>query len=225
MALKLANFRAIERDVAIDNGLLGASALPRGMGSYSVLDRVVYEEFFGRWEYVRIEAEAIWTAAGFAKASIARDERGTYLMARDAPVDGGGLEEYEAAAGVGGTRTRSEADLVLAYSDFLLDRGHEVTGRHYFVEGESRPLRADLMVRNLNVLIEAKATDARYAVRTAIGQLYDYRRFEPSIPSLALLVPKEPIRDLRSLLDGLSIGCIWPRGNGFRDSVDGRLSA
>lgn len=135
------------------------------------------------------------------------------------------MATYEFAAGPGGVRSRGEAALVLVYSGFLRVRGHEVSGRHYLAEGESRPLRADLMVKDLNVLVEAKATDARYAVRTAIGQLYDYRRFEPSEPDLAVLVPTEPIRDLRRLLDGLSIGCVWPRGDGFRDSLDGRLSA
>lgn len=171
------------------------------------------------------EAQAIWAAAGFAKASIARDERGTYLLARDAPIDGGGLAEYESTAGGGGINVRREAQLVLSYGEFLVHHGHTVSGRHYMVEGESRPLRADLMVKNLNVLVEAKASDARYAVRMAIGQLYDYRRVEPTTPDLAVLVPKEPMRDLRRLLDGLTIGCVWPRGDGFRDSVDGRLCA
>lgn len=225
VALKLANFRAIERDLALDRDLPGASDLPTGMGSYSVLDRVVFEEHFGRWQDVRLEAEAIWAAVGFAKASIARDERGVYLVARDAPIEGGDLADYEAAAGPGGRRSRREAGLVLAYGEFLADRGHSVSGRHYIAEGESRPLRADLMVKDLNVLVEAKATDARYAIRTAIGQLYDYRRYEPTTPDLAVLVPREPVPDLRRLLDGLSIGCVWPRGQGFRDSVDGRLSA
>jgi hypothetical protein len=81
------------------------------------------------------------------------------------------------------------------------------------------------MVKDLNVLVEAKATDARYAIRMAIGQLHDYRRFEPTTPELAVLVPREPIRDLRRLLAGLTIGCVWPRGDGYRDSVDGRLCA
>ena len=225
VVLKLANFRAIERDLAVERGFPGSSDLPKGMGSYSVLDRVVFEEYLGRWEDVRLEAETIWAAAGFAKASIAKDERGAYLVARDAPIDGGGLADYESAAGPGGTRLRSEAGLVLSYSQFLMERGHSVSGRHYLAEGESRPLRADLMVKDLNVLVEAKATDARYAIRMAIGQLYDYRRFEPTTPELAVLVPKEPVRDLRRLLDGLTIGCVWPRGNSFHDSVDGRLSA
>ena len=225
VALKLANFRAIERDVALQQGAPWAEALPKGMASYSALDRVVFEEFVDRFEDLPLEAEAVWAAAGFARASMARDARGAYLVARDAPIDGGGVLSYEAGAGPTGMRQRGEAALVLAYSGFLQQHGHEVSGRHYLAEGESRPLRADLLVKDLNVLVEAKSTDARYAIRSAIGQLYDYRRFEPSTPELAVLVPTEPVRDLRRLLDSLSIGCVWPRGEGFRDSVDGRLCA
>ena len=225
VALKLANFRAIERDVALQHGVPGAEALPKGMASYSALDRVVFEEFVDRFEDLPLEAEAVWAAAGFARASMARDARGAYLVARDAPIDGGGILTYESGAGPAGMRQRGEASLVLAYSGFLQQHGHEVSGRHYLAEGESRPLRADLLVKDLNVLVEAKSTDARYAIRSAIGQLYDYRRFEPSTPELAVLVPTEPVPDLRRLLDGLSIGCVWPRGDGFRDSVDGRLCA
>lgn len=225
VALKLANFRAIERDLALERRLPGAKDLPSGMASYSRLDRIIFEEYFGRWEDVRLEAEAIWEAAGFARASLVRDERGAYLVARDAPIDGGGVAEYESVAGPGGRRSRGEAALVSSYGEFMTGLGHTVSGRHYLAEGESRPLRADLLVKDLNVLIEAKGSDARYAIRMAIGQLHDYRRFEPTTPELAVLVPKEPMRDLRQLLDGLTIGCVWPRGEGFRDSLDGILCA
>jgi hypothetical protein len=225
VALKLANFRAIERDVAVGQELAGANELPSGMGSYSRLDRIVFEEYLGRWGDVWPEADAIWEAAGFARESTLSSERGTYLVARDAPIDGGGLAEYESVAGPGGRRSRSEASLVSSYGEFLVDRGHTVSGRHYLVEGESRPLRADLLVKDLNVLVEVKSSDARYAIRMAIGQLHDYRRFESSAPDLAVLVPKEPVRDLRQLLDGLTIGCVWPRGEGFRDSLGGILCA
>jgi hypothetical protein len=225
VALKLANFRAIERDVALESGAAGAQELPVGMRSYSALDRLVFAEYLDRWADVRLEAESIWAACGFAKADLVRDERGRYLLARDAPIDGGGVADYESAAGPGGTRSRGEASLVLAYSDFLLDHGHSVTGRHYLAEGEARPLRADLLVQDLNVIVEAKASDARHAIRMAVGQLYDYQRFEPSSPTLAVLVPREPIPDLRRLLESRDIACVWQRGNGFRDSVDGRLSA
>lgn len=107
----------------------------------------------------------------------------------------------------------------------MSELGHTVSGRHYLAEGESRPLRADLLVKDLNKLVEAKASDARYAIRMAIGQLHDYRRFEPTTPELAVLVSKEPVRDLRRLLDGLTIACVWPRGDGFHDSRDGSLCA
>jgi hypothetical protein len=224
VALKLANFRAIERTVALDAGLPGAEGLPTGMKAFSVLDRIVFEEFFGRWRDLRLEAVAIWAAAGGADTP-AGENRAIYDTARDAPLDGGGLAEYEASAGPAGIRSRGESDLVRIYGAFMVDRGHHVTGRHYRTSAEARPLRADLLVRDLNVLVEAKGTDARHAVRMAIGQLYDYRRFEATSPGLAVLLPREPVADMRSLLGGLDIGCVWPRGDDFRDTVDGRLTA
>lgn len=223
VALKLANLRAIERVIALEAGTPGAEELPVGMQSFSVLDRIVFEEFYGRWQDLRIEAEAIWLAAGGAK--LAWDESALYDAVRDAPLDGGGVAEYEASAGPGGKHSRAEAELVSAYGEFMVERGHEVTGRHYRTAAESRPLRADLLVRDLNVLVEAKATDARHAVRMAIGQLYDYRRFEATAPGLAVLLPREPVRDLAALLGGLDIGCVWARRDDFVDSVDGRLTA
>jgi hypothetical protein len=224
VALKLANFRAIERLTGLERGTRGAEQLPRGMESFSVLDRVVFEEYLGRWQELRFEAEAIgWTADSLAPFATA--ETSAPYRAGDAPVDGGGATDYEVATSAGGRRSRSEAELVSSYSAYMLARGHEVVGRHYRSVDESRPLRADLMVRDLNVLVEAKASDARYAVRMAIGQLFDYRRYETSEPRLAVLVPREPVRDLTALLDSLSIGCVWPKASGFADTVDGRLSA
>lgn len=223
VGLKLANFRAVERVIALEMGLPGADVLPKGMASFGALDRVVFEEFFGRWTDLRLEAESIAAAVGLASVDLVRDERGQYLLARDAPVDGGGGAEYEAAAGAGGTRTRAEARLVEEYSSHLLERGHTVTGRHYLVEGEARVLRADLFIRDSGVLVEAKASDARHAVRMAIGQLADYRRFEPSDPDVAVLLPRRPIPDLQRLLSGLDIGVVWPVRGGFRDTVGGKL--
>jgi len=223
VALKLANFRAVERVIALEMGLPGAETLPKGMASFGALDRVVFEEFFGRWTDLRLEAESIIATSGRTSVDLVRDPRGQYLLARDAPVDGGGSAEYEAAAGPGGARSRSEARLVEQYADHLRDRGHSVTGRHYLVEGEARVLRADLFIRDTDVLVEAKASDARHAVRMAIGQLADYRRFEPSDPDVAVLLPRRPIPDLQRLLGGLDIGLVWPVRGGFRDTVGGRL--
>jgi hypothetical protein len=224
VALKLANFRAIERVVALERRSPGAEGLPRGMKRFSVLDRVVFEEYLDRWQELRFEAEAIrWAADSLAPLEV-RESTATYLAA-DASIEGGGAPAYEVATSPGGRRDRAEADLVAEYAAYMVARGHEVVGRHYRSVEESRPLRADMMVRDLNVLVEAKASDARYALRMAVGQLFDYQRYEATDPQLAVLVPREPIRDLTALLDGLSIGCVWPKGSGFADTVDGRLCA
>jgi hypothetical protein len=144
-------------------------------------------------------------------------------QARDAPVDGGGAAEYEAAAGPGGVRSRSEALLVQALFEHMVARGRTVVGRHYVIEGEARVIRADLFVKDFDCLVEAKATDARHAIRMAVGQLYDYRRFETTVCRLAVLVPRRPVPDLLRFLSGLDIACIWPHAGGFRDTVGGAL--
>ena len=223
VVLKLANFRAVERTVASDRGLPGAGDLPTGMKSFGALDRIVFEEFFGRWDELRVETASIIAASEVSSADIVKDPQGRYLLARDAPFDGGGIGEYEAGAGSGGRRSRFEAALVKSYAEHLIARGHSVTGRHYLVEGEARVLRADLFIRDADVLVEAKASEARHAVRMAIGQLADYRRFEPSVPDVAVLLPKRPIKDLERLLGGLEIGLVWPVRGGFRDTAGGRL--
>ncbi len=223
VVLKLANFRAVERVLAMEQGLPGAQDLPKGMKSFGALDRIVFEEFFGRWSDLRSEAESIAASTDLSATVLAKDARGRYLLARDAPVDGGGAAEYEAAAGPGGRRSRSESVLVDAYAEHLKARGRTVTGRHYLVEGEARVLRADLFIRDPDVLVEAKASDARHAVRMAIGQLADYRRFEPSEPASAVLLPRRPVRDLERLLTGLDIGLVWPVRGGFKDTVGGQL--
>lgn len=68
VALKLANFRAVERDVAINYGVAGADALLGGMSAYSQQDRAVYEEFYGRWDLLHEEATAIRRIANMLPA-------------------------------------------------------------------------------------------------------------------------------------------------------------
>jgi putative ATP-dependent endonuclease of OLD family len=64
----------------------------------------------------------------------------------------------------------------------------------------------------LDVLVEARGTDARHAVRMAVGKLYDYRRFEATSPGLAVLLPREAVAAVPSLLGDLDIGCVRSRG-------------
>lgn len=74
------------------------------------------------------------------------------------------------------------------------------------------------------VLIEAKSGVSRELVRTAIGQLYDYKFQLDMNVDLALLVPRALPCDLAALMEWLGIAVIWKSGNGFL-STDPRLVA
>ncbi len=74
---------------------------------------------------------------------------------------------------------------------------------------------ADALDKNRNLLIEAKASADRFSMRTAIGQLFDYRRFLRPRPAMAVLVPSRPSEDLCQLLRGLGIRVIHPMGQVF----------
>lgn len=87
-------------------------------------------------------------------------------------------------------------------------------------------LKIDLFVRGIGLLIEAKAYGDRDAVRFAVGQIYDYRRFFRRPPRLAVLLPARPARDVEAFLESRNIGCIWETKTGrFGDSRTGQLTS
>ena len=115
---------------------------------------------------------------------------------------------------------RPEADLVNRFTSWL-------GGMHRFGHQrlKSAGLFVDLHIRGHHILIEAKAWADRKTVRYAIGQLYDYRRFFPRRPRLALLLPERPSSSMVDLLRTARIRCIWETRTGsFRDSVDGAFT-
>ncbi|MGQ0657997.1 MAG: hypothetical protein ACT4NU_07885 [Chromatiales bacterium] len=80
----------------------------------------------------------------------------------------------------------------------------------------------DLLLRNWrkgrHLLIEAKtsasSTSGRFQIRTAIGQLFDYRRTllldnPRSQIDLAVLLPRKPDTDIIELLESLDIRTLW----------------
>lgn len=100
-----------------------------------------------------------------------------------------------------------------------------VTRKKYLPAGEARPFFCDAWVESRQVLIEAKHCDSREALRMAIGQLFDYRRFhQPGPAHLAVLLPHPPDADPLDLLRRVGIEALWPDGNGFRDSAAGALT-
>ncbi|MBY3757731.1 restriction endonuclease [Azospirillum formosense] len=109
---------------------------------------------------------------------------------------------------------RREAKLVLALRDYLRSQGHSVVRLKLLPEGEAKPILTDLYDKTANLLVEAKGTTERGAVRMALGQLADYRRFLDA-PKCAILLPAEPRLDLKRLAAAEAVTLIWPTGTGF----------
>jgi hypothetical protein len=109
---------------------------------------------------------------------------------------------------------RREAKLVLQLRDRLRHVGHEAFRLLIRPEGEAEPLFTDLYDATLDLLVEAKATTTREAVRMSIGQLADYGRFLPQAKR-AILLPSRPRADLEALGVSQSIAFIWPVSDGF----------
>ena len=116
-------------------------------------------------------------------------------------------KEYEAE--------RREQSLLLAFRDYLLEQGHDVSRLKIVPAGEAKPLFSDLIDRTTGTLYEAKGTVERGSIRMAIGQLYDYGRFVHPRPRLAVLLPSAPRPDLQELLKVVGIDLVWRRGKGF----------
>jgi hypothetical protein len=120
---------------------------------------------------------------------------------------------------------RREQKLVLALETHLVALGHEVSRQRLLPPGETRPIITDLFDTTTGTLIEAKGSVERNAVRMAIGQLCDYRRFFAAgeIEHVAALFPAEPRADLANLLSEQGIVVIHRTEKGFEDSTGGAL--
>jgi hypothetical protein len=110
---------------------------------------------------------------------------------------------------------RREQELVLRLEDYLRRLGHDAARVKIVPPGERRPLFCDIYDKTASVLIEAKGTVAREALRMAIGQLADYRRFASDETRVAVLVPERPRPDLMALLESAGVDAIWPDGDRF----------
>jgi hypothetical protein len=118
----------------------------------------------------------------------------------------GDREPYEAE--------RREQKLVRALAERLELLGHEVCRLQIRPAGEAAPLFCDLFDKTTNTLYEAKGTVTRPAMRMAIGQLADYRRFVTPEPELVVLMPEAPRADLSKLAESQGITVLWPGDQG-----------
>jgi len=143
-------------------------------------------------------------------------------------VPSGGLVDTEThgtdttTANVSGgprTVTRREGILTTAFEAFLAEHEHTVKRFQLVVEGESGALLTDTYDLTDNVLYEAKGRSRRNDIRMAVGQLMDYRRHAqehaPAGLRLAILLPGDPGKDLRDLIESTGIALVFQDGEGF----------
>jgi hypothetical protein len=115
-------------------------------------------------------------------------------------------------------RDHPEAKLVSRYVKWLNDPGG--FGHNYIREAG---LFVDLFDRRKWRLLEAKFTSERERVRTAVGQLLDYRRFYNRHPSVGVLLPGRPSAACLGYLKANRIVGVWETPNGrFNDSSEER---
>lgn len=143
----------------------------------------------------------------------------------DIPLERQHVEAFPVLAGPSArTAVRAEQRLVLAYGDYMASKGVEVVRRRYWPKGEATSLASDAWVPARGLLLEAKAGDGRDAVRQAVGQLYDYKRFHTEAPGMAVLLPYKPRPDRLALLQSAGIEAAWQTSTGFTDSARRRFT-
>jgi hypothetical protein len=211
--LKLANFLAAQNN-------------RQGMGNNSQMDIAIWREFSGKWNALAAEAAAIRAGMDSGDIQPARLDMVTaeQPIAAEIAIEQHNTGSFDVSpSGDPRTGTRAEAPLVRAYCDHMKAQGIQVCRMMYRPAGEVSPLYCDAWVKDRNLLIEAKHSHARDALRQAIGQLYDYRRFHAPLPSLAVLLPYRPAGDRSDLLSSVGVAAIWPsrKGTGFEDTGGG----
>lgn len=117
-----------------------------------------------------------------------------------------------------------ERKLLYSYIAHMKARGIQFESRRMHAASETNFIRCDLYEPKRGVLFEAKGLLTREAIRMAIGELLDYKRFIRPTPSLAVLLPERPKIDLVKLLTGQKINLVWQTKNGFEDNSKGQLS-
>ena len=110
---------------------------------------------------------------------------------------------------------RVEAKLVQKFIAWSRGAGREYKRFRIVPRGEAKPIFSDLYCKENNQLIEAKGSVSRDAIRMAIGQLFDYRRFAPPKTHLTILLPERPRPDLVELIESAGVGVIHEADGDF----------
>ena len=201
VSLKLGNFAWID-----PNFESGASNVAKG--DIKVWDRYASDE-----DALAATAAAIREQRGLPAVQLAERPRSRVTRVK---VEAQHVEQFQVSVpGQDIEVTRREQSLVLAFRDHIESQGHTVTRGKYQPDGSDSPLASDLVDETEGVLYEAKGHVRRASVRMAIGQLLDYRRFEPPSTRLAVLLPCKPDEDLIDLILTVPASAVWRTSDGF----------
>lgn len=199
VALKLGNFAWLDPN---EEG--GASNFARG-------DADVWDRYASDEDALAATVAAIKELSGLPTEPPAQPPRVSRVS-----VEAQHVEQFRVAVpGQDIEATRREQSLVLAYVEHLENQGHKVTRGKYRPDGSDSVLASDLVDETDGVLYEAKGDVRRASVRMAIGQLLDYRRFEPPSMSMAVLLPRKPAQDLINLIHTVPASVVWRTTDGF----------
>ncbi|MFD7308352.1 hypothetical protein [Promicromonospora sp. NPDC059942] len=116
------------------------------------------------------------------------------------PSENNRVRKFDVTASMGTTAVRREAELMAELEKVLRAKGNAVGRRKLTVPGSSVPLWTDTFDDSTKVLYEVKASSERRAVREAIGQLLDYRRFVSELAACTVVLPTRPAEDLIDLV-------------------------
>ncbi len=203
VTLKLANFAAIDLTYP-----------GRGMTRGGKRDTEVWDRYASDKDMLAEVAAAIREGHEPPSPTVRRDESARPEVVE---VEAQHVERFQVSVSSQETEsTRREQSLVLKYVDHLESLGHTVTRHRYHLQGTSSALVCDLVDETEHVLYEAKGDVRRTSVRMAIGQILDYKRFEPSSMSMAILLPREPSQDLIELIRSVPATAVWSIVDGFR---------
>jgi hypothetical protein len=136
------------------------------------------------------------------------------------PPEDSQKEQFNTPKTPDSTSVRREAMLVRDYQTWRESQGLTSLERLKIMPvGEASPLYTDLYDDTCSpeILIEAKSSATREAVRMAIGQLLDYARFTGERTLKKVLLPTKPRPDIKALLASQNIGIIYKVASGFID--------
>ena len=177
--MKLANFAAID-----------PNHMGRGMTSVGNLDVEVWNRYASDEDALAELSSLIREKGRLPAVQVAEPTR---TRVAEVEVEAQHVEQFQIhVRGQAVEAARREQSLVLAYSHHLKSLDRRVTRHRYQLRGSVPPLVCDIVDETEHVLFEAKGDVRRTSVRMAIGQLLDYRRFEPPWMKVAILLPRQP---------------------------------